>query len=406
MRSVTRALLLGLAFVIPWEYSLDLGEPYGNIARVVGVAVLLVTVLAVVRAGHLRAPGTLQWLTLGLFLWLCCSALWALDRTESLRHLRTYAQELMILWVLWEFVDTPLELRRLIEAYVAGAAVLAALTLGSFVFASNPDQVRFVAQGHDPNDAARMLVFALPLAALLVNGENGLLRRTLFGAYLPFGTLAVLLTASRSGFLALLVALAGCFLLLLRTVRRAALAASFGIPALAAAVWLSLPRLTLLRVVSVWDELQRGSLNQRWNIWEAGWQAFVHAPYFGSGAGSFVIAARLAPTDTAHNTALALVVEGGIVALVIAFALVVGASLCVLRTDGPLRIALASVLAVGLLSSMVATVQENRATWLLLGLVSVAARLAAGEELATPRVFASQEEGCLLNATPAAQGDA
>ena len=406
MRSVTRALLLGLAFVIPWEYSLDLGEPYGNIARVVGVAVFLVTVLAVVRAGHLRAPGTLQWLTLALFLWLCCSALWALDRTESLRHLRTYAQELMILWVLWEFVDTPLELRRLIEAYVAGAAVLAALTLGSFVFASNPDQVRFVAQGDDPNDAARMLVFALPLAALLVNGENGLLRRTLFGAYLPLGTLAVLLTASRSGFLALLVALAGCFLLLLRTVRRAALAASFGIPALAAAVWLNLPRQTLMRVVSVWDELQRGTLNQRWNIWEAGWQAFVHAPYFGSGAGSFVIAARLAPTDTAHNTALALVVEGGIVALVIAAALVVAAALCVLRTDGPLRIALASVLVVGLLSSMVATVQENRATWLLLGLVSVAARLAAGDELATPRVFASQEEGCLLNVTPAAQGDA
>jgi len=405
MRSVTRALLLGLAFVIPWEYSLDLGEPYGNIARVVGVAVLLVTVLAVVRAGHLRAPETLQWLTLALFLWLCCSALWALDRTESLRHLRTYAQELMILWVLWEFVDTPLELRRLIEAYVAGAAVLAGLTLGSFVFASNPDQVRFVAQGHDPNDAARMLVFALPLAALLVNGENGLLRRTLFGGYLPLGTLAVLLTASRSGFLALLVALAGCFLLLLHTVRRAALAASFGIPALAAAVWLSLPRQTLMRVMSVWDELQRGTLNQRWNIWEAGWQAFVHAPYFGSGAGSFVIAARMAPTDTAHNTALALVVEGGIVALVIATALVVAVALCVLRTDGPLRIALASVLAVGLLSSMVATVQENRATWLLLGLVSVAARLAAREELATPRAFASQEEveGCLLNATPAAQ---
>jgi O-antigen ligase len=392
MRSVARALLLALAFAVPWEYSLDLGVPYGNIARIVSVALLLATILAVIRAGTMRAQGPLQWLTLALFLWLCCSALWTLDRTESLRHLRTYAQELMILWVIWEFVDTPLELRRLMQAYVAGAAVLAGLTVGSFAFASSPDQVRFVAEGHDPNDAARVLVFALPLAALLVNSEKGLLPRTLVAAFLPLGSLAVLLTASRSGFLALLVALAGSCLLLLPTLRRAAMAALVGIPAVAVAAWLSIPTQTLLRVGTIWDELQRGDFNQRWNIWQAGWQAFVHAPYFGSGVGSFTSAARTAPLDTAHNTALALTVEGGIVALVIAAALVMAAAVCVLRSRGPLRVALASILAVGLLSSLAATVQENRATWLLLGIVSVAARQAAEGEPGTAEVFTAREE--------------
>jgi O-antigen ligase len=347
----------------------------------------------------------LQWLSLALFLWLCCSALWTLDRTESLRHLRTYAQELMILWLVWEFIDSWEDLRRLMQAFVAGAAVLAGLTVGTYLFASRPDQIRFVAQGHDPNDAARLLVFALPLAALLVHVENGLLPRVLNGAFLPFGTLAVLLTASHSGFLAALVALAGSCLLLFRKQRRAALVALFGFPALAATVWVTLPAQTLLRIISIWDELQRGDLNQRWNIWQAGWQAFVRAPYLGSGAGSFVFAAHVAPADTAHNTALALAVEGGIVAVVIAAALVVAAVACVLRTRGPLRIALASVMGIGLLGSLVATVQDNRATWLLLGIVCAAARLALEDDTGIARVFTAREhvEGFRQTAAAAAQ---
>ena len=37
MRRTTWILLLVLAFAIPWEYSLDLGEPLGNVARIAGL---------------------------------------------------------------------------------------------------------------------------------------------------------------------------------------------------------------------------------------------------------------------------------------------------------------------------------------------------------------------------------
>jgi len=40
MRRVAWGLLLLFAFAVPWEYSLDLGEPLGNIARVVGLVLL------------------------------------------------------------------------------------------------------------------------------------------------------------------------------------------------------------------------------------------------------------------------------------------------------------------------------------------------------------------------------
>jgi hypothetical protein len=73
MRRVAWVLLLAFAFAVPWEYSLDLGPPLGNIARLAGIAVVLAVIPSVFLAGRVRTPGPLQWLVLGLFLWFCCS---------------------------------------------------------------------------------------------------------------------------------------------------------------------------------------------------------------------------------------------------------------------------------------------------------------------------------------------
>ena len=57
MRRVAWVLLLLFAFAIPWEYSLDLGEPLGNVARIAGLLTLLAAVPAVFEAGRMRTPG-------------------------------------------------------------------------------------------------------------------------------------------------------------------------------------------------------------------------------------------------------------------------------------------------------------------------------------------------------------
>lgn len=377
MRGVAWALLLVLAFTIPWQYSLDFGAPFGNISRVVALAVLLAFLPALLHAGMMRKPGPLVGLILTLWMWFCCSYLWSIDRTQSLHHLRGSLQDLMIAWFVWELADSPEKVRDLLRAFVAGSWVLAVLTIGDFLLAGGREQIRFVAAGQDPNDVARYLVLALPVAALLAGNESRRPGKLLAASYLPLGVWGALLTASRSGFLAAAVGLAGCAVLLFPVYRRRLAAAAFALPAVLVALWLAIPRPTLERLASIPAEVQSGDLNRRWEIWAAGWLAFRHAPFFGSGAGSFVAAARLAPIDTAHNTALACAVEGGIVALSLAVAIVVVSVAGVARLRGPLRIALATVLSAWLLSSLVATLQENRLTWLLLGLIAVAARLAA-----------------------------
>ncbi len=53
MRRIAWILLIFFAFAVPWEYSLDLGEPLGNVARVLGLLLLLAAVPAVLDAGRL-----------------------------------------------------------------------------------------------------------------------------------------------------------------------------------------------------------------------------------------------------------------------------------------------------------------------------------------------------------------
>ncbi len=381
MRRLASGLLLLFAFTIPWEYSLDLGEPLGNIARLAGLLLLLVAMPAILLAGRLRTPGALQWAVLAFYLWLCCSYFWTIDQTATLDRMRAYFQEMMIVWLVWEFADSPGDLRNLLRAYVAGSWVLAALTLANFGSAEAiaAGQIRFAAYGQDPNDVARFLDLGFPLAALLLNGESRWPGRLLAFGYLPLGLVAVLLTASRGGFLAALVALAGCGILLARGHGRALLAAAFALPVLAGALWFTVPHQTFERLATIPEQLHGGDLNQRLNIWYAGWHAFVKAPLLGTGAGSFVSAAGLSPIDTAHNTVLSIMVSGGLCAVFLALVIVVLAAHSILQTRGSTRLALSTALLVWIVTSLVATVEENRTTWLLLALIAVAGRLAVEE---------------------------
>lgn len=379
MRRIAWGLLVLFVFTIPWEYSLVLPAPLGNVARIAGLCVLAAAIPAVLQAGRLRPPGLFLWLVLALFLWWCCTGFWTMDPPATLAKLRGFFQEMMIVWLLWELAESAADLRVLLRAWVAGSWILALLTLADFTSAQAlaASQIRYVAAGQDPNDVARFLNLALPLAALLFRCEGRRLTRWLAAGYLPVGLLAALLTASRSGFAGALIALAGCAVVSGRGQAKALAAGFLALPVAAAAVWLAIPRATLERLASIPAELQSGDLNQRVNIWTYGWDAFLRAPLRGSGVGTFVSAAQTAPIDTAHNSLLSIAVTGGLCALFLAIAIVAAAVYSAASLRGLLRVALGACLALWVVASFTATVEESRTTWLLLGVIAVAARLRA-----------------------------
>jgi O-antigen ligase len=381
LRRIAQLLLVVVAFAIPWEFAFQLAEPFGPMARIAGILLLLAAIPAILQAGRMRTPGAMQWVVLALYLWFCCSCFWTVDEAATLEKLRAYFQEMMIVWLVWEFADGPRDLRMLLKAYVTGSWVLAAVTLANFASpeAIASGQIRFFAEGLDPNDTARFLDLAFPMAALLVDADIGRLGRLLALGYFPVGVLAVLLTASRGGSIAAVVALAGSAVLLARSRPRRVLAGAAALPAFAAALWMIVPYDTFQRLATISEQLEGGNLNERVNIWELGWRAFVHAPMVGTGAGSFVASARLSPIDTAHNTALSIVVGGGLCALLLAGAVVALAVRSVLMLHGPLMLAMGTALLVWMVTTLTAAVEENRSTWLLFALIALAGRFAAEE---------------------------
>lgn len=384
MRKTAWILLLLFAFTIPWEYSLDLGEPLGNVARITGLLVLLVAIPAVLQAGRIRTPGAFLWCTLALFLWLCCSYFWSIDPAVTLAKIRGYFQEMMIVWLVWEFIDSPADLRNLLRAAVAGSWVLALLTLAAFRSADTitASQIRYAAYGQDPNDVARFLDLGFPFASLLAICDP--LRRWRYFAFsfLPLGFVAVVITASRSGFLAAILALGGSAILLARKNARRILISVYAMPPFLAALWLIVPRATFERLATIPEQLRSGDLNQRLNIWSAGWRAFANAPCLGTGAGTFVSSAHLSPIDTAHNTVLSIAVGGGLCVVFLASILVVLAARSVFRTCGSLRWALVTALLVWAVTSLVATAEENRMTWLLFGILAACGRISVEDRIA------------------------
>ena len=123
MRRVAWGLLVLFAFAIPWEYSLELGAWLGNIARVTRVLLLVLAAIpAVLQTGRLRGAGAdamagtsaLSLVLLHVFV----------DHRAAGHNGGSCAgicEEMMAVWLVWEFTESPQDLRSLLRAFVAGS---------------------------------------------------------------------------------------------------------------------------------------------------------------------------------------------------------------------------------------------------------------------------------------------
>jgi ribose/xylose/arabinose/galactoside ABC-type transport system permease subunit len=94
--------------------------------------------------------------------------------------------------------------------------------------------------------------------------------------------------------------------------------------------------------------------------------------------------------DTAHNTALSLVATTGLCGLFLGFGVAYLAVLSLLRTHGALLLAFGTAMVVWFMTSLVATVEENRTSWLLIGVVALAGRLAEEAPEALASLFSGE----------------
>lgn len=257
------------------------------------------------------------------------SILWSIHRPATLAAILEIAKLLVIYVALLNALDTA---RRIRAFLVVGAVASLAPALGGIRVWLAGDHLVEGTRTHwrgiyaDPNRLAMGLVVALPFAIAAFAGTRRTWLRVLLAIAVPAQLAAIVLTGSRSGLIATILALG---LVLLRGGRSAALKGVVVAAALASAVAAFAPRTFWQRSSTLADLSTDASVEGRENAWKVLGSIFDQRPFTGVGAGGFVHAwDRYAPLSAgglhlvAHNVFMEILGELGIFALLAFFGFV------------------------------------------------------------------------------------
>lgn len=360
-----------LVFSIPFENMLVL-QYHFTISRFVGMLTMASAVLAVLLDKRFRPFGIFLALFMVFILWNITTFYWSIDGESTRLFMKTYLQLFLFAWIFWEFGQTDQQLLSLQSAYVFGAYVSSLALVHAFWQGSQVTYLRYAAYGFDPNDIALIISIGVPLAWNLSLRANNQAMVWLYRAYLPLAFFAVILTASRGSFLALMVA----FLFVLWTVSNLSLwskAAVCFLVAFSSYYFLALiPAYSWTRLSTIGSEIASGDLNYRLLIWLSGLKVFANNPLLGIGAGTFEIGVLpyLGEAASSHNLFLSILVGQGLIGLLI-FAAIITVLLVAAWHLPQLQFKLCIILLATWMTGVMALGWEHRKpTWFLLSLVA------------------------------------
>jgi O-antigen ligase len=360
-------------FFIPLEDMLfipgvgALGRILGLVSLAVGIFALVVTKTEIrVHRLHILVSLFVYWAALSMF--------WTLDQEYTKERIWTYTQLLVMIGLIFQWVYTEQRLRILLKAYVLGASVAAIATVLNFLDAAEKMQ-RFALQGFNPNNLAVILALGIPLGWYVFLTEDSRLRGWPYGLYALLAPIAVILTASRNGMIATILALSFVVLSIPfnRWHHRLTLTATAG-AAFFLAIYL-VPSWTWNRLASTTEEI--GGMNGRFNIWAAGAEAFFQHPLVGVGAGTFKVAVEnsLGVLIAPHNVYVAVLVEMGLIGFFL-FILIIGSILNeVWKMRGLSRLLWLNIFMVWGISAAALNWEWRKQTWLMFVLAATHAAI-------------------------------
>ena len=313
-------------FAVPWQNVIVL-PGLGTISKVLGIAALAITVLAVLVRGEVRPLHPIHFAVLLFVTWVGISAYWAINDPEhTLTCVVTYLQLAVMLWMVWEVAPTRGRLLGLMQAYILGGYVSAIDTITNYrVDPEGEYYQRFAATGFDPNELGSILALGIPIAWYLQATTTSRFVRWMARGYLPLAVAAIGLTASRGAMVGTIIALTIVPLTLTRLRWGVRIMAIFVVLGMAVFAVRFIPRGAWDRLSTTREEVSSGTLNHREVIWRAGLQVYPERPVHGFGPAGFQIAVIpvLGEGAAPHNAFLAVLVEEGIIGFLLYMSLFV-----------------------------------------------------------------------------------
>jgi O-antigen ligase len=258
----------------------------------------------------------------GLLAWSTLSVVWAQSHSTALVGASRYAQDLVLLPILYAGVTSFTQVRRVAAAFVLGALFFTAVgaVTGSAVAGS-----RLGGALGDPNDTAAAMAAAAVLGFALGAGErDSVVRRRSWFFAATLAVLALVATASRGGLVALAVTAVVSVAVAGRWRRQATLAAASG--AILVVVWFVLLAPSAARTHVSSDQTPRTT------IWMVAGRAIQANPILGLGNNNFTSAAKnyliqpgataradqiITTPEPAHNTYLEIWADLGVVGILL-----------------------------------------------------------------------------------------
>src|SRR3972149_2341350 len=385
MRRITFALSLIFIFSIPWEGVLEIPS-LGSAARIVGGTVAALWLATVVSTGRFRKPSPFHLMLFLFVLWNAVSTFWSADPASTISHVETWAQLLVMVFVLWDLYTTRAAILGGLQAFVLGAYVAVGSALVNFASgnAYYTYYQRFSpSEQSNPDGFGFIVTLGIPMAWYLAASKSttrlsGLLRLVNY-AYIPPALLRVPLSATRTAMIAAIPAMAFGLASLTR-LRIWARVAIFLL--LTSAILILLPQLQTLRSFERFGttipELTEGDLNNRTNNWAEGLASFVEHPLQGVGANMYRSVNNLG--KLAHNSFVSVLVELGLIGFAlfgIILTIAVIQALSLPKWDSWFWL---TILLVWALGASTLTYEHRKATWLFPSLVVASAALTSRRE--------------------------
>jgi len=390
--SVFRPLVFPFSFyvlLVPFENLLST-DKYGTITKLMALVVAAALAFYIVRTKKAVGVSTRQLLVWGLLiLFMALSVFWAINPSQSVRYLLTYA-ELFALYAIVSIAPVSAsDLKVILRAVVAGACIASTYAVHLFAGGGAEAASRQVVSGEsrlDPNAFATALL--LPIAIVLMSALSKRWSLKKLGYIVLFLILlgGMYKADSRGAFIGLAVTLG---FLLLRSRHRAQLIA------------MSIAGLlvSFLMPHSPWARF-KGAVSHggsgRIKIWLVGWDAFKHHWLLGSGTGMFQFAydqslIRVYQSvysywhKVAHNTPVSVAVELGAAGFIL-FCVAwytqwkIFSDLGSSSTLYDLRLALQAAMIGVSVSSLFLSILATKLLWLLFTVMTLTRTVALHEE--------------------------
>jgi putative inorganic carbon (HCO3(-)) transporter len=371
MRKWAFAFVWLIVFAMPWE-DMWVFPGIGTITRIVGVPALVIGLLAVAHQGYrIRRPAAFHYAVGAFVVWSILTLTWSMDPPMSLIRLLTYLQLGGMVWLIWEYADTPEHQIRLLGAYVLGAYVSVLSTLSAFITQHAVVDERYAASNYEPGGLALIFAIGIPPAWYLALTRKHDRLRPLYWFYPPLAIFSILLTGSRGA--SVTAGLAVLFIILTYPHLKRIGKVLVPVSAICAGLltWAYVPPAAFQRLGTTAEEATSGDWNARLEIWKSGSRIFRDHLFGGTGVWAFprAVEPMIGYQIVAHSSFLSVLFETGIIGFLLYCSAIVLAFATICKLSGLQRLFWIMMMLTWVVGVSTLNWEHSKITWLLLAVL-------------------------------------